>query len=796
MKLRSTFRHQKLKWLTALILIGAASFSPAATVTFNGQTYTVSTFTGSYDSNTLYFNTTYMPWYGSSSFAGDAALSLGPQLGFPNWWDSFSPYFAAGLVTQTPFYDPVECGLTHIMCGGPSVTYIDNHYNSTYVPGSAASGWYDLSDTAVYAYVPQQVATNITSGATLNSSGLGSTVNPAFDGGTLKVSAAGTVSADFTVSSRNGTIDQNGNTSTWSGDIQDLTPGVLGKLTIINSGAAGQGYVDLSGVNTYSGGTEVDAGAVLRISDPRSLGTGGLALVGSATTPATLRTTANMTISAPVSVAGDPVFSVAPGTTLTVSSPITDGSMAGDVVVDGGGTLNLTADNTYTGPTTINAGSTLALTGNNASISTSSAVTNNGILDLRNANPAGVSFSGSYTQGSTGALRMAGAPGAFQKVSIAGAATLNGVLDLTAAQGNYAIGRYVLIEASGGRSGTFSTFSNNLAGVTRLGYLLGYDANQVYLDLTPAADDTLQQVRRNASGLLSVINTQAAALQTALSYDCTVFDVNNVCVSAGGRYSYSAQDAIANQGGLVTLAYRPTSQTRVGVFVDQPLDTKGSSTISQRFTQPTFGLFGNWMLNPDGHGLNVQGSAAFSSSDLTVKRLASATTEDGQGKSALTGQAYSLRLNYVDPLTRSVTLIPYVGVRSTRMAMGAYSEDTSSQTIWPVSYNKMVQDSFAVIAGSDISLRLMDKWTANVGVGVQQYLHYKMDHYTGVSNIPNVTSFNMPMGHKGDMLAMANAGAIYDVGKAQQIALTAYWQQQASYSKGTTSLLATWSAGF
>ena len=38
----------------------------------------------------------------------------------------------------------------------------------------------------------------------------------------------------------------------------------------------------------------------------------------------------------------------------------------------------------------------------------------------------------------------------------------------------------------------------NLPSVTRLGFRLGYDTQQVYLDLTPNADDTLQQIRRNA----------------------------------------------------------------------------------------------------------------------------------------------------------------------------------------------------------------------------------------------------------------------------------------------------------
>ena len=108
-----------------------------------------------------------------------------------------------------------------------------------------------------------------------------------------------------------------------------------------------------------------------------------------------------------VTVSGDPVFNVASGTTTTISSPITNGVAAGDVVVEGGGTLALTAANTYTGLTNTNAGSTLALLGA-GSISTSSGVTNNGTFNI-SSKTGNVSVT-SYNQGSTGTLAMGIAP--------------------------------------------------------------------------------------------------------------------------------------------------------------------------------------------------------------------------------------------------------------------------------------------------------------------------------------------------------------------------------------------------
>ena len=272
-----------------------------------------------------------------------------------------------------------------------SQPYIYGLYSNTNNNDFTASGWsqniqfgvgprnlyFDLTYSSIS--IPSVDIT--TPGSIYLSTNLGTSVNRRFDGGTLKVVLAGSIAGNFTVTSNNGKIDQNGYTSYFQGNIGDDSVGLRGKLTIVNTGTAGQGSVTLSGVNTYSGGTEVQAGANLIINAASALGSGTLDLVGSATVPATLTTTSTTTISNPITVSGDPVFNVATGTTTTVASSITDGVASGDVVVSGGGTLNLTAANTYTGPTGIDAGSTLSLSGS-GTIATSSGVVNNGTLDI------------------------------------------------------------------------------------------------------------------------------------------------------------------------------------------------------------------------------------------------------------------------------------------------------------------------------------------------------------------------------------------------------------------------------
>lgn len=627
--------------------------------------------------------------------------------------------------------------------------------------------------------------------------------NNRFDGGTLLVDSSGGTAASFTITSNNAYIDHSDNTGTFSGVFSD-DGSSHGRLIITNTGNLGQGYVELTGVNTHSGGTEVEAGANLKVSAASALGIGTLDLVGSMSRPAKLTTTQDMAINNQITVSGAAVFSVDPGTTTTVSAGITDGLASGDVVVNGGGTLRLTAVNAYTGKTTISNASTLELSGGLASISTTAGVVNKGAMDIAAASSS-VAFSGtastptsSYTQTDSGRLIMSAAPNGFQKLVVAGSASLAGTLNLHAAAGNYRIGRYVLLDANGGVSGAFSTFSNNLANVTRLGYQLGYSANQVYLYLAPNASDTLQSVQQNAYGLQATYNQQLAAYQAALTYDCEVYDQNNLCVSVGGRYAYAGASPSENaQSGLVVLGYRPIERFRMGVFADQSVNLNAPGGIKQTKNAPTWGLFANWNMNRDSTGLGIQAAAATSSSSIQMTRTASATTEGGQGTAQFTGAAYQLTANYHQRVTDATKIVPYLGLRYTQLSMGAYNEDVNGgQITAPLSYNAMSQNAFSAIGGVGVRSLLAEKITGTASVGLQQNLSYKMDSYQGTSIIPGLATFSTQVAGNTNTMATAAAGIYYDVNKRERLGFTVLWQQQPFIATSTASATATYTIGF
>ncbi len=255
---------------------------------------------------------------------------------------------------------------------------------------------------------------NLTMGAstlTSQADNVGSGVN--FVGTTTLTGATGTTATFFadTASILIGNVTDGGNNVSIAktGTVNALTlfmsgtntwGATSGTLTVAGTGAGG---VNISGSNTYAGGTLLNSGT-LTINNANAIGTGALSIAGgsllNSTTGITLATNNAININGDFTFTGGNTLDLGTGavtlngaagqrtitttaSTLTLGGIISNGTSSG-VIKAGTGTLALTGANMYTGATTLgtagsttNAG-TLTVSGAAGSIATSSGYTVSG----------------------------------------------------------------------------------------------------------------------------------------------------------------------------------------------------------------------------------------------------------------------------------------------------------------------------------------------------------------------------------------------------------------------------------
>ena len=164
------------------------------------------------------------------------------------------------------------------------------------------------------------------------------------DGGTLKTAAAISSARNFGINTGGFTIDTDGFSSTFSGQLNDGNG--AGSLTVVGGGALTLSSND----SNYSGGTTI-SGATLGITDDRQLGSGGSVTLDGGTLRVNEVSSARHFY---INTTGGTIDTN--GDDSTISGVIGNGDGAGALTKTGVGTLSLTNTNTYTGGTTISGG--------------------------------------------------------------------------------------------------------------------------------------------------------------------------------------------------------------------------------------------------------------------------------------------------------------------------------------------------------------------------------------------------------------------------------------------------------
>jgi len=410
-----------------------------------------------------------------------------------------------------------------------------------------------------------------------------------------------------------------------------------------------------------------------------------------------------------------------------------------------------------------------------------------------------LSIMGDYTQASSGNLLIEIGPNDSSKIVISGLATLAGSLTINALSGNYVQGSSYKILDANTLSGTFSTIESS---GRRLTYGLRYDEidADVYLDILaagPSDIDTQASLNTQARRLRSTFNSTMASANFANmnAYDCNLFDKNNMCISAGGRYTNIDNPSSNNSAAVVVLGYKASSNIRIGGFLDQSVNNNTPTGINVSNKNPMMGAFAVWNKNADGLGYQVKIANAYQDKDVTSTRDAFGDSgEAGTGKTNLNMQSYVGELSYAFNYQDSTIVRPYFAVRYTNIKQDAYSENLTEAVTSPLSYAKLEDRSTTALMGVKLNHALTPRTNLTASLGLEQDLHHRTDQLTA-SGVDGLASENFNNNIKRTR-PVASAGAYYTVAKNQRISADVYYQQLPFQSTGSAAAYFNYMIGF
>ena len=391
------------------------------------------------------------------------------------------------------------------------------------------------------------------------------------------------------------------------------------------------GTLNLSGANTYSGGTVISAGVVGVSVSNAALGTGAVTVGNGSTLQINDgRTLANaITINGTGAVNGALDSNAGAGNTATLSSALTLGSSSS--VSSDSGTLAISGGVAGTGDLTLKgAGNT-----------TVGSVIATGTGSVNVNGPGAVTFTGANTYTGTttvaaGTLNLSGASATVQGALTESAGTVN---ETTSNQINAASAVNINGGAFNFSAGTAQTFSGTFGTATGSTVSLGTGA---VLTLNGTGTDTLSGVVSGAGSLVTS-NTGTTVLAGANTYSggttatnivnvlsSSSFGTGAVAVNSGGNVQLQNNVTLAN-----TFNINSTGTAFAGAFenisgnntVSGPVTVSGASRIQS--DSGTLTISG--ALGLGAHGLDVGGNSNTTISHAITGTAASSITKDGTG---------------------------------------------------------------------------------------------------------------------------------------------------------------------
>jgi autotransporter-associated beta strand protein len=350
------------------------------------------------------------------------------------------------------------------------------------------------------------------------------------------------------------------------------------------------------GQNFIINSLNVDGTATGSESSPVSIGgSNTLTIMAGATNGNTLGNGINVgsgagavTISAAVALGGSNTWTNNSANAVTVSGNVTGGFA---LTTSGTGAIILSASDSYTGATAINAQSTLQLGsgGTLGSISTTSAITDNGNLSFDRSNTvtegtdfaAGIAGTGSVTQAGTGVLTL-NAANSFSGGLILASGTVSATTSASALGGNGTGNVNLASGATATLLGDTHTFANPIVlagnGTLTIGETLATNNAPTFSGNVSGAGNL--NLTNNSSGIITLSGTSINNAGTIMNSGAGV--TGNVVSTSGALNGLQASTVITGTFGPSVTGVFENSTSDLFLAVNNPTYTGGITIQSGR----------------------------------------------------------------------------------------------------------------------------------------------------------------------------------------------------------------------
>ena len=311
----------------------------------------------------------------------------------------------------------------------------------------------------------------------------------------------------------------------------------------------------------------------------------------------------------------------------------------------------------------------------------------------------------------------------------------------------------------------------------------------------PAASDTQAAIKNTVARLRGTFNvaSHASGFANMNTYDCNLFDKNNMCISVGGRYTTVDNPSNNNSSAVVVLGYKASPNMRIGGFLDQSVHHSTPQGLHVSNKNPLVGAFAIWNQSQDGLGFQMKLANTYQDKDISTVRDVIGTSEAGRGNTNLNIQSYVAELSYAFNHQDKLIVRPYFALRHTKMKQDAFTESGVDN---PLSVAKLNDRALTSLLGAKFNYAMTPRLNLVGSLGVEQDLTRKVDQFVATSSNIEGLSAEAFSSKVDRTRAVASIGAYYAVQKNQRVSMDVYFQESAFGGRNSTTGYLNYMIGF